>query len=213
VQSERNEQKIANKHGPSTFVIQLIALWFIAAIPTSWAGNNNPPEVDALIGIRLKWFHILGSGKNEEIPGWSVKRGTDLSISPQPKQSIGVEEIYQGNGSFAFVVDLFDSANRLRTILDAQVLPRQLLGYTVKKGKIVWKKNTHQMYHFEPMCERLIHETVVGLMRPETGKEDCTHKSKQILRAWKINEQSGQITEISPQGVSCYWGHTEYDCQ
>lgn len=195
------------------FYVFIIVSWLIGATPASLAGEKNPPEVEALIGMRLKWFPVAGSGKNEEIPGWTFKRWASLNISPQPKQSIGVEEIYQGNGSFAFVVDLADAANRIRTILDAQALPRQLLGYTVKKDKIVWKKNTRQLYHFEPMCERAIHETVVGLMRPETGKEDCIHKSKRVLRAWIINEQSGRISEITPRGVSCYWGDAEYDCQ
>lgn len=182
-------------------------LCFAAGIPTSYARDKNPPEVEALIGMKIPSEKQGSFGK---IPGWKSKTWTALSIFPQPQQDISVEELYRDD-EFIFVIKLFDKKDWSTTILDAQILPLRLLEYQIKNGGIVWKKNS-QGYNFESMCQNTRLETVVGLMRPEPGKENCTHKSKQVKRAWQIDKKIGRITEIPPQGVSCHW-ETEDFCE
>lgn len=184
-----------------------VLLCFASAIPTSYARDKNPPEVEALIGMRIPSEKQGSFGK---IPGWKTKGWTALSISPRPQQDMSVEELYRDD-EFIFIIKLFDKKDWSTTILDAQILPLRLLEYQTKNGELVWKKNT-QGYNFESMCQNPQLDTVVGLMRPEPGKEICTHKSKQVQRAWKIDKKTGHITEIPPQGVSCHW-ETEDFCE
>lgn len=171
------------------------------------ADDAMPPEVQALIGMEIP---DTESGMNGAVPEWKMKGGSLLENFLYPEQPLLIEELYQNKLS-VFVIERLDRKKKSRTILDVAVLPRHMLNYNVKNGEIVWKKSL-QVYRFERGCERERYETVVGVMRPERGKEDCTHKSKQVKRAWKIDHQTGRITEIPSYGVSCYFMDSEYAC-
>ena len=171
-------------------------------------GDVLPPEVRAMVGMRIP---AKAPGRQGSVPGWLRMGSYALDAAKRPLQSLGVEELYRDDVSI-FVIDLLDEKDWSRTILDAQVMPQKLLWYYVKNGKFVEKKNK-QLYSFSSMCKRADSETIVGLMRPESGKEDCTHHSKQVIRAWIIDQQSGRITGIPTQGVSCFKGDTDYSCE
>ena len=177
-----------------------------------------PPEVKALIGINLPPVRVEGKDikmdprlkplpsdyvriQPASIPGWKYKGGWLLNKSPQSKQRMGVEELYRGDLSI-FVIDLIDENDKSKTILDAQVLPQNLLLYYVKNCEVV-KRNKRGLYELNAMCERADSEITVGLMRPEAGKEDCQHKTTQVKRAWKIDPVTGRIIVIPTNGVTC----------
>lgn len=187
--------------------IAVIGGMMMAAGNAQCADYVAPPEAQSLIGMK---FQSEKLGRFGNIEGWEAKRGTVLNALPDSKRVMSVEELYR-DGVTVFVTELLDQTDWSKTILDVQMLPRQLLNYNINNGQIVWKKNLFQFYQFE-ICEREHYELIVGLVRPEHGKANCTHKSKQIKRAWKINEQSGLIAEISPQGVLCHWD-TEDSCE
>jgi hypothetical protein len=89
------------------------------------------------------------------------------------------------------------------TILDAQLLPPQ--AQFDKDGSLIRSQVNSQLYVFEHACVSTRNEKVVGMVRPEPGKEHCEHLSRQVQRAWKIDKKTGKITEVSPQGISCHW--------
>lgn len=166
-----------------------------------------PPEVRVLIGMRIQSER---HGEFGRIKNWKSKGWTTLNIFPKPNQTIGVQELYRNDMSI-FVIELMDKTDWSMTLLDVRVLPRHMLEYDVKNGEIVWKKSSHA-YRFEPMCYRKLEERIVALMRPEQGKGDCTHTTRQVKRAWKVDEQTLRISEIAPQGVSCAFMDSEYSC-
>lgn len=172
-------------------------------------GTNEPlpPEVKMLIGIHIK---SNKQGEFGRVENWKTRRWTTLNIFPKPNLSMGVEELYRDNTSI-FVVELMNKADWSMTLLDVRVLPRHMLNYDVKNGTIVWSKNS-RAYRFESMCYRKPKETIVAIMRPERGKEDCTHTTRQVKRAWKIDQETGHISEISAHGVSCAYMESEYSC-
>ncbi|MDO8262212.1 MAG: hypothetical protein Q7T21_03195 [Gallionella sp.] len=171
-------------------------------------GDVLPPEVRAMVGMRIP---AKAPGKGGDVPGWGRMGSYALDAATLPQQSLGVEELYRDNVSI-FAIILLDEKDWSRTILDAQVIPQKLLWYYVKNGKFVEKKN-RRLYSFNSMCKRADSETIVGLMRPESGKENCTHHSKQVMHAWKIGQQTGRITDIPAQGVSCFRGDADYSCE
>lgn len=171
------------------------------------AENAMPLEVRALIGMRIQ---SEKQGEFGNVKGWKFKGWTTLNIFPNPGQTIGVEELYRDDMSI-FAIVLTDKTDWSMTVLDVRVLPRQTLNYNVKNGEIVWKKSA-RAYRFENMCY-LPKETVVAIARPEKGKEDCTHTTKQIKRAWKVDQETGRISEIPTQGVSCSFTDSEYSCE
>lgn len=179
----------------------------LAADNTPIQDEPLPPEVKKLIGMKIQ---SEKQGEFGRIKKWKSKRWATLNIFPKPSQTIGVQELYQNDMSI-FVIELMDETDWSVTLLDARVLPRHLLNYNVKNGEIVWKK-TPLDYRFEPMCYRKPKERIVALMRSEQGREDCTHTTRQVKRAWKVEEENGRISEISPQGVSCSFMDSEYSC-
>lgn len=180
----------------------------LLAVNAQGAGDTLPPEVEVLIGMRIP---AKAPGRGGNVPGWGRMGSYALDAVILPQQSLGVEELYRDDVSI-FAIILLDEKDWSRTILDAQVIPQKLLWYYVKNGKFVEKKN-RRLHSFSSMCKRADSETIVGLMRPEPGKENCTHNSKQVIRAWKIEQQTGRITGIPTQDVSCFKGDADYSCE
>jgi len=198
-----------SKTGLKYWVICAALLFGITiANQASYARDKNPTEVEALIGMRIP---AKAPGRQGSVPGWWMMGSYALDAAKRPQQSLGVEELYRDDVSI-FVIDLLDEKDLSRTILDAQVIPRNLLWYNAKNGKFA-QKNNRRLYRFNSMCKRADFETIVGLMRPESGKEDCTHHSKQVIRAWRIDQQTGHIVDTSTQGVSCFKGDADYQCE
>ncbi len=172
------------------------------------AEDAMPPEVKALIGMRIP---DTETGRNGEIPNWTMNGGEVFRISTDGASGSMISGYFQNNLSI-FVVEERNNKEKYRTILDAQLLPIEFLTYYLKNGKAVTKKQWWKFYVPTVLCYRERGETIVGLMRPERGKYDCSHKTKQIKRAWKINQETGHIAETSPQEVSCSYMGGEYSC-
>ncbi|MBU1214990.1 MAG: hypothetical protein KKF58_05800 [Gammaproteobacteria bacterium] len=160
------------------------------------ADEPLPPEVKKLIGMRIP------AKAGDVVPGWKVMGAGIFGVKTGAGQELGYELLYQQDISI-LVTDELDS-DHSRTIIDARILPRQLLTYKVEGGKAVRKKNANRMYFVEHGCKSENYEAVVvGLVRSENSKIGCEHWSSQVKRAWSIDVDSGRISEISPRGVSC----------
>lgn len=170
--------------------------------------DKNPPEVDALIGMRIP---PRAPGKQGNIPGWVSRTSRSFHHGTKPLDTLsGIEEIYRPN-MVALIVDKLEKKNLERVILDAQVLPMELMPYRIRRGELVWKNNWHKYYGIN-VCEKEGEAYIVGLMRPETGKKDCNHETHQVKRAWRVEKNTGHIEEISPRSVHCYFDLAEDDC-
>lgn len=184
--------------------------------------DKNPPEVDALIGIRISPVvvnvDILERGESGghrlrptlrkqlgPIPGWDAIGGASLN-----DDWVSVPQIYSAHHSAIAVVRRDKDLDRL--ILDAQVLPSKLLTYELINKTTRLRKHWHRYYSVGSYCARSDGEVVVGLMRPETGKHNCIHYSHQVIKAWQVNLKDGQLKEISPTGVVCHYFDAEDDC-
>jgi hypothetical protein len=168
------------------------------------ADEPLPPEVKKLIGMEIPSFEAGGRGG---LPGWVYAGSTLLR-----DKSFGVE-YWDREEQSIFLVSKLDTSGKHLMVLDAKVLPRDWLTFSIKNGETKMKKQWWKFYAPTSACERNSGEVIVGLVRPVRGRHDCSHKTKQIKRAWKIDEQSGHISEISSQGISCNYMGGEYSCE
>lgn len=166
------------------------------------ARDMNPPEVEALIGMRIP--PIIPGKKSGSIPGWTSIGGTSFN------DWVGASQIYSAHNSAIAVIRRDKDQSRL--ILDAKILPSRLLTYDLINNKTRPRKHWHQYYAVSSRCERLDGEYIIGLMRPEPGKYDCNHESRRVIKAWQVNLNDGQMKEIQPAGVHCYFDRAEDDC-
>ncbi len=155
-----------------------------------------PPKVRKLIGMRTP------AKAGDVVPGWTVQGAGLLGRKTEAGEELGYELLYQQNIS-VFLIDAKDT-DLNRRIIDVRLLPRHLLNYEVRNGKIVIRRNSSRFYEFEHGCKsENFGPLVVGLVRPEPTKEDCGHWSMQVKRAWSIDPETGRITDIPAQGVAC----------
>lgn len=164
--------------------------------------DKNPPEVDALIGMRIP--PIVPGKKSGHIPGWASIGGASFN------DWVGVSQVYSKYGSAIAVIRRDKDQSRL--ILDVKMLPPNILTYDLVNNKTRLRKEWHRYYAIGGHCERQDGEYIIGLMRPEPGKHDCNHESRQVIKAWQVNIHDGQMKEIQPIGVRCFFDRAEDDC-
>ncbi len=122
----------------------------------------------------------------------------------------GLEEGFIGKES-GFVVDRIEP-DLTYIILDGRTVPQELMSYAIVDGKGVFSEKRIQKHRITPCELEKTGEPVIGLMRPEVGKEGCEHWSRQVKEAWRLNAQSEKLEDISPKGVRCYYG-AESGCE
>lgn len=168
-----------------------------------YARDKNPPEVNALIGMRIP--PIITGKKSGPVPGWTSIGGASLN-----NDWVHVEQMHSALNTA--IVAIRRDKDRNGLILDAKALPSRLLTYDLINNKTRLRKYWYQHYSIGSQCERNNGVSVVGLMRPEPGKHDCNHESRQVIKAWQIDMKNGRIIEIQPTGVRCYFDRAEDDC-
>lgn len=180
-------------------IVCLVSVLCVGFIDNGYARDKNPPEVEALIGMQIQ---AHGPGEPGRIPGWRVIQSSTLSVETHP-QFLGYEELIRGSISI-FIIDRLDKRNLSRTILDAHVLPLQLLTYRVTGGKAVARQDRRSRYTMQTHCSREgIEGHVIALARPKPGMEQCENAIAEVRRAWRIDGQTGKIEDIPTSGVTC----------
>lgn len=122
----------------------------------------------------------------------------------------GMEEGFISKES-GFIVDRIEP-DLTQTILDGRTVSQELMSYAIVGEKGVFSEKRIQKYRITPCELEKTGEPVIGLMRPEVGKEGCEHWSKQVKEAWRLNTKSEKLEDISPKGVRCYYG-AESGCE
>jgi hypothetical protein len=186
----------------------ILVLVLLFALPLAGhAENKGESKLMALVGMRIP--PVVPYKKQGKIPRLNVLRGF-LLISNDSTLDPGIVFGYIGNEG-GFVLDHREK-DLTRTVLDARVLPLDLLRFDLKGGKHVWRKDDMKKYSVFS-CEKTgIKEAIIGLMRPEQGKEGCQHDSRQVKMAWRVNEKTRKLEEISPKGIVCFFTDAEDIC-
>jgi hypothetical protein len=158
-----------------------------------------PVEVQALIGMKIP--PIIAGKASANIPNFVSKTSGWGAIS--------FDEGIVGDKWPVFIVELIN-ADRSREVLDVQLLPNNLIDwrYLGRESEQLEKfKHVKNRFSFSTSCrvderdERL----VFGLVKPEKGKQTCSHFSKRVKLAWLIDRQSGKISPMQTQGLQCFY--------
>ncbi|WP_126462782.1 hypothetical protein [Sulfuritortus calidifontis] len=202
--TKRNKTHIQNRLPMQkwAFYIVIATLLFIGGGSATGAEISG---IEQLIGLRIP-PKILGS-KQGDLPGWNTLGGSILSSNGN---TILIERGYiKDEGGFVLIqVD----RDMTRTVIDGRRLPINLLRYQLQNGKLAWRKNAINRYGIE-RCEKKGDVGVyVGLMKPEHGKEGCLHYSRQVKMAWRLNEKTTKLDDVSPVGVYCFYPDAEDEC-
>lgn len=156
------------------------------------------PEVKKLIGMKIP---PASTGKRGKIPEWDILWGNMVDDRK------GFEVIQRG----AVIVLLIGQfVDQTATVLDARVIPGEQLRFYLENGKLQWRKNEAQWYRITKDCSREgagKQETIIGMWKFEPDSK-CTDPSTFVKKAWLLDLQSGRLTDIPTQGVSC----REPDC-
>ncbi|MBI3223188.1 MAG: hypothetical protein HYZ46_09050 [Nitrosomonadales bacterium] len=165
------------------------------------ADDVMPNEVRALIGMKLQS---------------SESTSNFISMGSSGVGEFGIEEGVVAGKWPVLIVERI-AVGGPGEILDVLMLPKNLINWHFVGGEL---KNVSD--HFKFIKDRLSfsqkcefgeddERIIVGLIKPEKGKEICAHYSKHVKLAWMIDRQSGKITPISTQGLQCFY-LVEDDC-
>lgn len=195
-------------------VLRLIAVAFVLLV--GWglvphAGlsaemQQSSVGIKSLIGMRIT--PIVPKKEAGRIPRLqSMGSYSLLKIGPI---LYGLEEGFIGKES-GFVVDRIEP-DLTYVILDGRTVSQELMSYAIVGGKGVFSEKRIKKYRITPCELEKTGEPVIGLMRPETGKEGCEHWSRQVKEAWRLNTKTEKLEDISPKGIRCYYG-AESGCE
>ena len=187
------------------YVAVTIAIASLAFPDSGYAEDKIKSELMALVGMKIP--PAIPYKKQGEIPGWHSHGSIHVGSNAIP---IYGENGYIGNEG-GFVLIYFDN-EMTRTVVDARVLPLNLLRFDLKDGKRVWRKDANKRFSVESCKKTGSEDAIIGLMSPERGKEGCLHYSWQVKMAWRVNVATSKLEEISPKGLSCFFPNGEDEC-
>jgi hypothetical protein len=184
---------------PGSLIYTLALLLIIlGTTPAGHARDVNPPEVQALIGMRIP---AKAPGRYGSVPGWNASGGGIM----QETNGVSLSFTHLTNNRLVVLaISKNIESDWSRVILDAKALPLGMLSYRLLRGKPVPKKNAHLYFSLYGWCKRDAEDSLIlALARPEPDKENCEHDTQQIGLAWEINPQTGKIESTPTEGVSC----------
>lgn len=156
----------------------------------------EPPEVE-----KLKGLHIFPEGavrptserKVASIPGWKSRGGGFIPGSGRktdPRLGYGVIK----RESLAAFVITRHYPDLSYTVLDARAIP------------------FIHIHDFTDICEREPSPKDAGIVAL-AYHEECQEETRRIIRAWQVDHRTGQITDISIEGIVCRFPGTGVDNQ
>lgn len=198
---------LLNRMNLSNILSVCVTAWivFILWSQPAHAREPNPPEIQALVGMKI-------SPKNNTTPGsladFRRVEGSLLVLDPDNQTWIGMPTLDFGffDNTPVFILSRI-SSDKSTEIMDVQMLPKAVLEMQLKDGKVV---ANHNGYRFSEHCNLLNPAVgmkdlfwIFGLVKPEKGKSDCTHNSRRVFKAWRVDQRNGNIEEIQPDNVQC----------
>jgi hypothetical protein len=168
--------------------------------------DKNPPEVKALIGMKI--ISDNPATHHGGLPGFH-KVGGSVLVEFTDQSALVIEEGFINKIPLFLIGKATEGATSLK-VLGAQAIPPELYEFRLnlkKKGSppVDYLPGRYSLsegcsYNIAANDERII----IGLVKPEIGKEDCAHYSRRVGRAWRIDRKTGRIEAISTKGLQCY---------
>jgi hypothetical protein len=179
-------------------LIWICLCWLTLLLVDAQAADGAlPPEVKVLIGMKIP---PKAPGRQGDVPGWLDLDGQGIV------NSIGFS-ILQKDKVTILAIDSVDPKDQTRTILDVRMIPGNLLNRYMKDGQVQLKTNDMQLYRITTACLRGGSPdedgVLMGMWRYEPGTRSCGGPSNLIKKAWLLNSESGKLTDISTEGVTC----------
>lgn len=173
----------------------------LAALIPSVVCSAKPgdAEVSALIGQGIWTLPKQGSNQSS---GWNLIGGRTIR---DPELSL--HEYYRDKQAIFVIV------KKDRTIADARLLPMQVLNCRVSEAKYIFI-NDARRYGLTHVCQVKNNSdaVVIGLARPEKGRDGCVHWTTRVRNAWEVDAKTGKLKDLSVEGVSCYLDGSGYVC-
>jgi hypothetical protein len=168
-----------------------------AAIPD----GSLPPEVKKLIGMKIP-PKVMGK-RGGDIPNF-IRFGGGMLNKQIGNETPRAELIYEEGlvvEKWPVFVVYASHADKTRDILDAQLLPKNLINWRYANGKIEWLESSDRLI-FSIDCQYANGDgrIIFGLEDPKFEREGM---STRIERAWEVDPQSGHIKSIPTQGITC----------
>lgn len=208
-----------------SFLLCLTTLWVFA--PTNAVSSGREPSsIHAIEGMRVlpqsKPVKILvdrKTGRTEtvrrnargHIPGFTPVTGA-LLAGRDTRFSLGFEEGVLNGTPVLLVAQIHPDLSTV--VVSVEVLPPDLIEWEMVGGETVFIPGR---YRLSESCELVVQssqlasfEHRIGLVRPDSGKSDCTHKSRQVSRAWGISKD-GHVTQLPTTDLQCEY-ITMNDC-
>ncbi len=186
------------KSGNMKQLIWICLCWLSFLLVNAQAADGAlPPEVKALIGMKIP---PKAPGRQGDVPGWLDLDGKGIV------NSIGFS-ILQKDKVTILAIDSVDPKDQTKTILDVRMIPGRLLNRYIQDGQVQLKKNDMQLYRITTACLRHdIQESegvLMAMWRYEPGTTNCGGPSSLVKNAWLLNPESGELTNVSTDGVTC----------
>lgn len=173
----------------------------------SLARKPLPPELQALIGLKIP----------PEMKPVNVRNNTSGEIEIRERLTLGAipgfHAISSGEVNIGFIgqtpvfVVLKRTPTLEREILNIEIIPSEYLNVRLVDGKIQWRA---ERYDVTGVCKQIAsvnaknrYDAIVALSKPENGKEECEHTTRQVKLAWGVDKRTGWIEVIAPETVEC----------
>lgn len=160
-----------------------------------------PPEVKALIGMKIP--PKISGKSGAPIPKFITFGGGMLNrkIGNETSRKELIFEEGIVNEKWPVFIVYASHADKTREILDARLLPKELINWRYANGKIKrLEEGSPLIFSTDCLYKKGDGRIIFGLENPKFEHEGM---SIRIERAWEINPQSGHIESISTEGITC----------
>lgn len=158
-----------------------------------------PQEVKVMIGMKIP---PKEKGRGGDIPKLTLLNGALVKEDDSGNTLAYEEGLVSGKWPVFFVERILK--DKTTEILDAQLLPENLIQWRFVGENVVFLKNRYQLSNHcqkQPVDSKII----FGLVKARRGKSDCGHFSQHVDRAWQIDPLTGQISTVPAKGLQCYY--------
>ena len=182
--------------------LTLLALVMALFGQQSLAKDVDVNDIHGLVGTKIEPEKAATPGK---VPGMKYVDSGMFAKDLTTGESLSVHV------GFIREVPVFSlvqtSADSTRLILDIEILPTQELEWKLKGDKVVYVSG----YRFSMNCREHKNKRnkngaaswVLGLVKPEIGKKDCSHFSSRVLKAWRVDKKDKNVNSVLPDNLQC----------
>jgi len=199
-----------------------VAFFLLAVSSSAWSADAPlPPDAQVLIGKKIP-AAVKGKAVGA-IPGF-LSLGGALVGNDTHGRMLGYDEGVMSDGSPLLVVSATDN-DRNMEILDVLKLPPDLMTWYFEgdfkyalqhhpSKNFKWRRG-REYYILSDSCEinhaEVKDQIIFALIYQEKGKEDCSHFSKHVKKAWMLDKKTWRLKTLPTKNMRCQYV-AEDDC-